>query len=145
MSIEIIAVLGIFVVLAVLVGTGKIGSGGRKINSEAQEGMVTEEQAKKYGAVEKVYLLGADSRNQVTFEVHYKKGKSAVEKVKMYTPRYDLLKENEPAHTRLVGGWGDAIEITYEDGRVVKCDCAYVSFESAQLREEMAKQNIPAK
>ncbi|MEG0375973.1 MAG: hypothetical protein RR547_12790 [Raoultibacter sp.] len=145
MSIEVIIVIGIFLVLAVLVGTGKIGSSARKINSEAQEGIVTEEQAEKYGAVEKAYLLGADSLNQVTFEVHYKKGKSAVEKVKMYTPRYDMLKECEPKHTNLVGGWGDIIEITYEDGRVVKCDCSYVSFEAAQLREEMAKQSSPVK
>lgn len=144
--IQILVIVAIFAVLIILVLKGKLGSaGGKGSQSEAKEGLVDEAQAKKYGPVEKVYLLASDSRNYITYEVYYQSGKSATEKVKIYSPRYETLKAKELKRLHLNGSWGNSIEIVYEDGRVVDCACAWASFEAAELREQMLKQNVPAK
>ena len=140
-GLRILAVVAVFAVLVFLVLKGKIGSMGASSSSksEAQEGVVDAKKAKKYGPIEKAYLLASDRRNSVTFEVHYQSGKSALEVVQAYSERYEELKAHEPKKTSVTGSFGNAIEIAYEDGRTVTADCAWISYEAAGLREEMLK------
>ena len=139
MAVQILVVIAVFAALIVLVFKGKIGEESRVGGSKAKEGVVDEERAKKYGPVAKAYLLASDMRNNVTYEVHYRSGKSALEVSKVYSPRYGELKEKEPKRLHVSGGWGSKIEVVYEDGRVVTCDCAWASFEAAGLRDQMLK------
>lgn len=134
--VRVIIVIAILGVLAVLVYKGKLGAA-KGSESQAKDGVVDEKRAKKYGPVDKAYLLASDGKNMVTFEVHYQSGKSATEIVKVYTPRYETLKESEPQRESLRTKRGNIIEITYEDGRVVDCKCSWMSFEVTQLRQEM--------
>ncbi|BDE95516.1 hypothetical protein [Raoultibacter timonensis] len=134
--VRVIIVIAILGVLAVLVYKGKLGAA-KGSESQAKDGVVDEKRAKKYGPVDKAYLLASDGKNMVTFEVHYQSGKSATEIVKVYTPRYETLKESEPQRESLRTKRGNIIEITYEDGRVVDCKCSWMSFEATQLRQEM--------
>ncbi|WP_139652070.1 hypothetical protein [Raoultibacter phocaeensis] len=134
--VRILIVIALFAVIIVLVLKGKLG-GSKGSESQAKDGVVDEKRAKKYGPVEKAYLISCDAKNTVTYEVHYQSGKSATEVVTAYTARHETLKEKEPARSNLAAKKSDIIEITYEDGRVIDCKCSWINFEAAELRQQM--------
>ena len=142
MTLQIIIVIAVFAVLIVLVAKGTIAPR-KKVacNDVSVVAGDDETQTAKLSPIEKTYLASANSFAQVTFEVSYRDGSVGREVVGAHSDRYEQLKSKEPKRLHLSGGWGNDIDIVYEDGHAVTCECMWASWEASKLREQLLLQD----
>ena len=138
MDFRIIAIIVIFAVLIVFVVLGQRRQ--QKQEPLPKEPLNSKEQAAR-GRVEKAYLVGAGPRELATFKATYRNGATQLETVDVGSQRYEEMCAAEPERLHLDGGWGNDISIIYQDGEKLTCRCWWMSWQAAQLRDELLQQN----
>lgn len=137
-SMMVILIVIVFAALIAFVAIGQRKGGNAEPLPAAP--LSAKEQAKR-GRVEKAYLIGAGPREFATFKAIYRNGATQLETVDVGSQRYEEMCAAEPERLHLDGGWGNDISIIYQDGEKLTCRCWWMSWQAAQLRDELLQQN----